>query len=262
MVSRTLYGTLVLVAVTCGLFGFACQEEPPVRCTIASGDLSARFYPLSGSGSGSGAGDGGCSLSPGDVFGVTAYVPNPTDPGDGLSKLAIQSQTLGLLRQNGESVDPPVVDSDPSHFGYALGKFDTVVPNSDGVCTVSQLAPAELALAAVSDPNAGIDQAATDLKYAWSNVRILVTAAQIGVQMTGDLVLTQDGCSAAYHVAGLWPSVSCAALDDAGTALTDDAGNPVLDPSACSPDNGINPNVDVACDPVQALCVPAREQPF
>ena len=256
MLSRTFYGLLIVLGVVGGLFGFACQGEPQVRCTIANGTLSARFYPVSA------GGDGGCARSPGDVFGVTAYVPNPTDPGDGLSKLAIQSQTLGLLRQTGESVDPPVVDSDPNHFAFALGKFDTVLPSSDGVCTVSQLAPAELSLGAVSDPDAGIDQPATDLKYAWSNVRVLVTAAQIGVQMTGDLVLTQDGCQAAYHVAGLWPSVSCAAVDDGGNALTDDAGNPVLNPGACVPGNGINPNVEVSCDPIQALCVPSREQPF
>jgi len=37
-----------------------------------------------------------------------------------------------------------------------------------------------------NDPDAGIDQDPTDLKYEWSNVRILVNAAQIGVQMTGD----------------------------------------------------------------------------
>jgi hypothetical protein len=196
-------------------------------------------------------------------------VPNPTNPGDGLSKLAIQSQTIGLLRQNGEAADPPVVDSDPHHVAYALGTFDSVLPGPDGVCTVTQLAPAELALGAVGGPDGGITQPATDIKYTWSHVRVLVTAAQIGVQMTGDLVLTQDGCEQGYHVAGLWPSVSCAALDDAGNALADDgnaladdAGNPVLNPTACAPANGINPNVDVACDPVQALCVPARENPF
>jgi hypothetical protein len=250
--SRYVFSTLAVLGAAGSLFGFACQGEPPVRCTIANGDLSAKFYPVS---------DGGCAPSPGDIFGVTAYVPNPTDPGDGLSKLAIQSQTLGLLRQNGESVDPPVVDTNPNHFAYALGKFDTVLPGQDGVCAVSQLAPAELAIGAVND-DAGLDQPATDIKYAWSNVRVLVTASEIGVEMTGDLVLTQDGCKTAYHVAGLWPSVSCAALDPAGNAITDDAGNAVTDPTLCSPTNGINPNVQVACDPIQALCVPAQERPF
>jgi hypothetical protein len=252
--SRHVFSTLAAIGLAGGLFGFACASEPPVRCTIANGDLAAKFYPVSVT--------KGCTAAPGDVFGVTAYVPNPTNPGDGLSTLAIQSQTLGLLRQTGESVDPPVVDSNPNHFAYALGKFDTVLPGPDGVCPVTRLAPAELALGAVSDPDAGIDQPATDLKYAWSNVRVYVTASSIGVEMTGDLTLTQNGCKGIYHVAGLWPSVPCAALDDGGNALTDDAGNPVLDETQCSPTNGINPNVKVACDPVQALCVPAEEQPF
>jgi hypothetical protein len=135
-------------------------------------------------------------------------------------------------------------------------------PTSPIRCAVPALAPAALSLGAVDDPDAGLEQPATDLRYEWSNVRVLVEASQIGVQMTGDLTLTQNGCSGTYHVAGLWPSVSCAALDDAGNALTDDAGNPVLDATQCSPDNGINPNVDVACDPVQALCVPTKEAPF
>ena len=258
MVSRHAFSLSVSIlgalGAAAGLLGFACDGEPPVRCTIANGNLSAKFYPVSVS--------AGCSAIPGDVFGVTAYVPDPTNPGDGLSKLAIQSQTLGLLRQNGESANPPVVDADPTHFPYALGTFDAVFPGPDGVCTVSSLAPAEIALGAVSVPDAGVDQPATDLKYVWSNVRVLVTAAEIGVQMTGDLTVTQDGCTGVYHVAGLWPSVACAVLDDAGNGLTDDAGNPVLDPTQCSPDNGVNPNAQVTCDPVQALCVPASDRPF
>lgn len=254
MTGRHVFSTLATIGCAGGLFGFACASEPPVRCTIASGDLAAKFYPVSVT--------KGCAPVAGDVFGVTAYVPSPTNPGDGLSTLAIQSQTLGLLRQTGESVDPPVVDSNPNHFAYALGKFATVLPGPDGVCAVPTLAAAELALGAVNDPDAGIAQPATDIKYTWSNVRVLVTASAIGVEMTGDLTLTQDRCKGVYHVAGLWPSVPCAALDDAGNALSDDAGNPVLDPSQCSPDNGVNPNVQVACDPVQALCVPAGEAPF
>ena len=130
------------------------------------------------------------------------------------------------------------------------------------MCTVSTLAPASIHLGAVSLPEAGIDQPATDLKYEWSKIRILVSAAQIGVQMTGELTLTQSGCRQAYHVTGLYPSVSCAVVDDAGDPVSDDAGNPVLDPTQCSPDNGINPNVNVTCDPTLALCVPARENPF
>ena len=103
----------------------------------------------------SGAGpDGGCDLLPGDVFGVTAYVPNPIEPGDGLSKLALQSQLLGGARENGEAVDPPVVDPSPSDVAYALGTFDQILPGPDGVCTVTQLAPAEIHLGAVVDADA------------------------------------------------------------------------------------------------------------
>ena len=260
MNTRTFLAVIAVVVLVGAAPLFACADEPAVHCTVATGTMSAKFYPVSAA-SGD-TGDGGCPPLPGDVFGVTAYVPNPVDPGDGLSKLAIQSQTLGEARDNGEAADPPVVDPSANDSAYAIGKFDSVLPGPGGVCTVSQLAPAQIHLGAVSDPDAGIDQDPTDLKYAWSHVRILVNAAQIGVQMTGDLELTQSGCTQAYHVTGLYPSVSCAAMDDAGNAMIDDAGSPVLDPSQCSPDNGLNPNVDVVCDPVQALCVPAARDPF
>jgi hypothetical protein len=245
---------LAALGLLCVSFASSCASQPAVHCTVADGLYSTRFFPVDG--------DGGCASTPGDVFGMTAYVVNPNNPGDGLSTLAIQSQTVGTLRLNGEAADPPIVDTSPDHAAYALGKFDSVLPGPDGVCRASQLAPAELRLGAVVVPDAGIDQDATDVKYEWSNVRVLVTPAQIGVQMTGDLRLTIDGCAASYHVVGLYPSVACAALDDAGNALADDAGNPVLDPTQCTPDNGINPNVDVTCDPVQALCVPTRSTPF
>ena len=76
--------TLALAALAAGPLLFACADEPAVHCTIATGTLSAKFYPVSG--------DAGCSIVPGDALGVTAYVPNPTNPGDGLSKLAIRSR--------------------------------------------------------------------------------------------------------------------------------------------------------------------------
>jgi hypothetical protein len=239
---RAMMAALVAAALSAG-----CADQPPVKCTVADGALAAKFYLVSGTGA--------CSMIKGDTFGVSAYVVNPTNPGDGRSKVAIQSQTLGNLRATGEAATPPVVDADPAHVAYALGVFQTVLPGPDGVCTVPALDAAEIKLGDVpmqtfDDGGTNGPQAATDVKYAWSNVRVYVTPAQIGVQLTGELTFTQDGCTASYHVAGLWPNVSC------------DDGTMKPDPTLCVPDNGINPDVQVACDPDLLLCVPAQRDPF
>ena len=52
-------------------------------------------------------------------------------------------------------------------------------------------------------------QPATDVTYTWSNVRVYVTAAANGTELSGTLKVEQDGCTAEYAVEGLYPAVSC-----------------------------------------------------
>ncbi len=75
------------------------------------------------------------------------------------------------------------------------------------------------------DPDAGPDAEgipevpATNIKYAWSNVRVVVTPTALGTQMVGDLTYTKDGCDATYRVTALFPSIGCEKTidEDAGT---------------------------------------------
>src|SRR5262249_27511332 len=84
----------------------------------------------------------------------------------------------------------------------------------------------------------------THIKYDWSNVKIYVSASAIGTQMSGDLKLTQDACTATYHVTGLAGNVDC----------DDDSG--------CGPANGIAATAPVMCDPDLKKCVLKDQDPF
>ena len=88
------------------------------------------------------------------------------------------------------------------------------------------------------------------MKYEWSDVRVYVSASLIGVELTGDLRYTSDGCTATYHVAALSPAVPCA----------DGSGKP--DATLCNEDNGVSSDLAVTCDPVFLHCVLTSDHPF
>lgn len=104
----------------------------------------------------------------------------------------------------------------------------------------------------------GEGQPPVDVKYEWSNIRVWVTPALIGVHWTGELTYTKDGCSAPYHVVAVAPAAWC---DDGN-------GNP--DESLCSAapngklpiGSGISPDLPVYCDPATLLCMLKSDNPF
>ena len=95
-----------------------------------------------------------------------------------------------------------------------------------------------------ADDEAQPEQAAVDLRYAWSEVRVLVTADAQGTQLAAELEVELDGCTARYEVLGLYPAVAC--LSDADCR---DEGN------------GINPDFAVRCADAIGLCVLAEAPP-
>jgi hypothetical protein len=202
-------------------------------------------------------------------LGVESYVPSPADPNaeSEVSSLALQPEWIGariLDAQLNATQDPSLASSKatltnypygtgtppapppngpPStNFPYAWGKFDHVYPDAAGICRVSQMAasdmdypdiPAHTYLASPPDPTSSTtvpESPETKVKYAWSNVRVYVSATAIGVQTFADLAVTQDGCAINYHVSILVPRIQC------GT--TDANNNTVADPTLCDP----NPN--------------------
>lgn len=186
----------------------------------------------------------------GEIIGLSRY--NPLQEGEDdvqdLTKasLVIRSQTLGDI-----AVDPALKDE--AHEPYSLGDFVSADPDENDVCTVPRLSAAEQEVPAIGGSTE------SHIKYEWSNVRLIVTAAYPGTQMVGDLTYTINDCTASYSVIGLWPAVSCAKKDAEGNAVADPAlCDPVADPEAGrATGSGINPDLKerVACDPDTLLCV-------
>ncbi|AUX20216.1 MlpA protein [Sorangium cellulosum] len=226
----------------------ASCEQPKINCTVAHGGFAAKYTLKPGSK----VGEGDCDTLRGEVIGMEKYNPSSAKDREvqdlerallyirttGLGALATEAQGAGLEVDGGDVL--------------SMGEFTSVDPDDNDVCTVPSLSAAELSLPA-SD-----ERPATNIRYEWSNVRVYVTAALPGTQMTADLTYTKDGCTASYSVVGLAPAVSCG---------VDNMGEPGIDPSLCDPQadpkagrltgSGINPDLEerVTCDPETALCV-------
>jgi hypothetical protein len=138
------------------------------------------------------------------------------------------------------SPKPPPDDSTRTDRPYAWGFFDSLYPNSSGVCTATLNAsdlvypeiPAHMITMYPMQPGPGMmqpDQPQTQVRYEWKNVQVVLAGASVGQQMFADLTVTRDGCRAQYQVALLSPQTTCA-----GTTL-DMNGNPLPDRSQCSP---------------------------
>jgi hypothetical protein len=198
----------------------SCSGEPHSKCAAARGNFSATYTLLSGTGA--------CSMLAGDVLGVQSYNPqksasDPT-PNYNQASVAIQpSAVTGLL--GGGGMDPNAGD-----LPYGIGNFSTSEPAADGFCVAPTLSVAHLRLPAVDAmPNAcpPTDAVpAVDVQYAFTNVRVLSTAAALGTELAADLTYTTTdptgaACTAKYHVRGVYPSVSCGA---AAPAPADDGG--------------------------------------
>jgi hypothetical protein len=234
----------LLFALALGLPG--CGQPKP-SCASGVGGFAAKYTLKPGQ---QACPDHKGKLLQGEILGLSKY--NPLQEGEDdvqdLTKasLVIRSQTLGDI-----NVDPALKDE--AHEPYSLGDFNSVEPDDDDVCSVSEMSPAEQNVPAMgTDPGMNI-------KYVWSNVRLLVTAAYPGTQMVGELTYTNNDCTASYSVIGLWPAVSCAGKDAQGNAVADPAlCDPVADPEAGrATGSGINPDLKdrVACDTDILLCV-------
>lgn len=225
--------------------------QPKIDCTTGRGGFAARYTYVEGSKQGEGA----CDTKKGEILGLEKY--NPSKAGDektqdlGRAILAIQAAAVGDLANTAEAAGVAVDRSK----ALSLGDFASTTPDDADVCRVATLSAAELAVPAIDA------QPATSVRYAWSNVRVLVTSAHPGNRMAADLEISEDGCSARYRVLGLWPAVGCEKLDANGNGT----GKP--DASRCDPDaspdagratgSGINPDFRdvITCDPDLLLCV-------
>lgn len=192
----------------------SCTDQPETQCFAALtpyAPFTARYTKVSGD---------DCEDEPTAQFiGVETYVRNPTHPGDGINSVALQVQEAGEFLLRAKQADPPVTDA--AHKPYALGKFTSKHPNGEDVCTIPTMSVAQVVLPEIPeqttddgddedmDPDVIPAQPAVDVKYEWSNVRVYVTAADVGTQFAADLKYTKNGCTATYKVLAVNAQVSC-----------------------------------------------------
>lgn len=243
--SARLIGLSLLLAVAS-----AC-EQPPADCTTGHGAFAAKYTLKEGSKQGTGA----CDALKGEKIGLEKYNPSQADDPkrQDLTKalLRIRPHALGDLANQAAEADVSIEGQELT----SLGDFVSTTPDENNVCTVPVMTPAGIQIPAGSP----IPEA--DIEYTWNNVRIYVSPAYPGTQMTATLTYREGGCTAQYSVLGLWPAVGCEATDDMGNGLgtpDDTLCDPIANPAEGRDiGSGINPDfrANLACDPDLLLCV-------
>jgi len=195
-----------LVAASALLVLGGCDtEQAATTCRAASlVPFATKFTPTTAVPAGT------ACASPGQLIALASYDP----PGASLPSLAVSLSDITTY---------PLDGSDPA---IAQGQFTAKVTDpATSTCSVPTLTPL------VSET----------LTYAFSNMELLVSAANQGTQMKADLTITDsaEGCTASYEVLGLWPEVPCEADEE------------------CGEGSGINPDLfeSVACDASIGFCM-------
>jgi hypothetical protein len=258
---------VVVSAVLVGMAGWvgACTPQPPLPCPIQTSNPYfglppfAVFYTLK-------SGTGACAAKELESFGFQKY----NEPGTTETHVSVRPGDLGTHYENGR-LDP----TDPEGKKInALGDLPEA-PGSDNLCAVdfsdSHSNHAEQKFELVPDEtlaDGGVEPGFPELaiKYEWTELKFLATAAVPGSAFIGELKYTEDGCTATYAAEGFWPQISC---DDTAHALADGsrdlpdggmledldcaAGQDV--PNGHTLGSGINPDFPVVCDGSKGICV-------
>ena len=275
-------GWLLGAAALASSASIAACSQAQVQCQAGHAGsgvgFAVKYYPVGTPGA-------ACAV-PGDEIGFETYHP-PGGGDDGsqpdfsvASIVAFQNNSMGVLigdKSGVGSEDPEGAGKQaedgshiaPKHAAYSLGKFATVEPVND-FCAVTDPQPAEqdfpLVPKRAPDPADPMDMGdpevpASTVKYAWSDVKVYVTAAAQGTQFSGRLKYTQDSCSAEYNVAGVWPSVACTSrVPDGVDANGDPKTKLVANAALCCPTadplggrltgSGINPDFPMKCEQI------------
>jgi hypothetical protein len=300
--NRARVSSTVAALALAATLGAGCSEQPKNRCKVAPG-LAIAKYTMKAAPSGTCTNVALPGL--GESVGIQPYVPNPTgaNAADEVTTFSIKPQWLGEriaeARDNAANdpalaamkdalinypygsaaAAPPPTDLATTKRPYAYGKFASVFPDDNGICTAAGVNASDLVYPAIpahsvadadsmKPPTLVAALPETSVKYEWTNLRTIQIPASPGTQTFGDLTVTRDGCSVNYGVAILVPRVGCAKMDAGGKAVADETA---CDPAPNSTNlfgSGISPGVptkceDVAGDPAAPdfVCVPTKTAP-
>jgi len=206
---RTIAFTSALAAGT--LIGACNVPQPAFECN-ALPPFWASYELQSGEGSGT------CATLPGDVVNMQRYLA----PGSNEPTLGILARRMGRNRLPVHGDDGSFARVDPTDPDFtkesAIGKFTSLLPDSAGVCGFSSIAPTlqnypSVMLRDEDGSDAGV-LPELNVKYEWSNMKILSTAQFPGTLFVADLHLTENACDATYKVYGVHPLVPCETDED------------------------------------------------
>ena len=240
------------VALAAQLLALLGCEQPRPRCSVARGEFAAVYKLRSGTGP--------CAMLQGELLGVQAYnAPRSSSdsrPDYGATSVGIQPAALSaLLASAGD------VAADDEDRPYGLGPFRASEPDAEDLCVVPTLTTARVRLPAIPERVDACTttpaQPATDVSYAFRNVRVYANAGAYGTQLAADLTYTRDGCSAEYEVWAVYPAVACGVALPGSDVGADDAGSePALDAG-----DGERADAGPAIDPATGEPCPAQEAP-
>ena len=220
--------------------------EPEMKCRSAQGAYGVRYE-----------GDLSCIGRAGDRVGLRTYNPGEQSPDFDTVVVGLQVASLGAALERAEAQAAEHED-----FTYdatdedvrTTGQFEDSLPDDNGMCQIESMGSVSLTLPAIPaippDPEVEDDegfpeQAAIDVAYSWSNMRVLATPAAQGLQFIADVEYTDNlaNCTESYTAIGLYPAVACTADAD------------------CEPASGISSDFPVECDTEGGYCTIVGEPP-
>lgn len=214
-----------------GVFGAACTTpQPPLECSVLA-PFWAKYTLVSGTGS--------CSTYEGDFVDAQRYLV----PGESVATVSIATARMTSVTRGLVNDEPRFDPTDPTYQKEsARGTFTSLTPDK-GVCTMNSWVAADQTLPEVtweSDlADGGVEtnvEPSVQVKYDWSNFRLLNNPLFTSSIFTADLTITEDAdgagpgaaCTATYKVDGIH------AVNAFGALIS------------CSIDEECNPNANVA----------------
>lgn len=228
---------ILCLASIVALLGVGCSQRE-VPCSVGrSLPYAAKYKQVSVEGA---CDDVPAAALAGDQIGLTAYNAIGKGGLPDTTKVSVAIRTTFLGEPVANASGRGVVDDAEGHAVAAVGPFDKDIPDADGFCRAPSLSPTTQTLPALdADVEEELEaQDAVNVSETWSDVSVYVDASALGTQMKGTYTVTQDGCTATYHVMALYPAGACAEDVDCENI-----------------DLGISPDFPVVCDPDLLLCV-------
>jgi hypothetical protein len=201
-----LFTMTALLAAMAGWAGVSCGSQPDLGCIVAPNGWAALYIPKPAQSL-----TASCAELVGDELGLSKYsyvLDGGLEPDLNRSRIAIGVLQASL--QTGR-------DTNTAHKLFAQGDIPEAA-DGQGFCTVATLNPIEQSAPfEPRTPDAGA-RPFFDLRYDFSNVRIVSTPQAPGTQMVADLTYREvyrDGgsCQGDYTVRAVWPAIDCQGED-------------------------------------------------